>query len=207
MLSHNAKIVISCLLSLLGVFLWLRRKSRIRMLCMIAMLLSTVGDLFMVDAFRMGSVSTYPGAAFFMAAHIVNGICFLRASKAKAYEFVNRGLYTGILVTDLAAVLLGILAFSVPEDPEALMYCLILVYVAVIGWNLASQFSYACSEGGRCRFLYAAMGLFLLSDFIVFLPMLNIRSAMNDLVWATYIPAQLLILLFCDALPAKARRA
>ena len=44
------------------------------------------------------------------------------------------------------------------------------------------------------------MALFLLSDFVIFLNMLAVTPAHNDFVWATYIPAQLLILLFCRAL-------
>ena len=43
-----------------------------------------------------------------------------------------------------------------------------------------------------------AVILYLISDFTVFLPMLTLCREYNDFVWATYIPAQLLIILFND---------
>ena len=203
-LSQTSKVIISSILSILSVILYLRNKSKTRRMCMIAMLLCTAGDFFMTDTFHMGSASTYPGAVFFIAGHIVYALCFLSSSKEKGYTYKNKGFYAGIALAVCAAAVLAVLAFTVPSKPQSVMFALILVYLAVIAFNIASQFSYAVSEKGQRYFLIAAMTLFCISDFVVFLPMLDICGEHNDLVWFTYIPAQLLIILFnSDLLPAK----
>ena len=200
MLPKTAKVIISVLLSILSVVLFCTLRGRERKSCMWAMLLCTVGDLFMVDLFGLGSASTYPGAALFMAGHIVYGLGFLRAAKAKGEPLCNTGFRIGLLLVFAAAVVLGVLAFAVPEAPQTLMYFLILIYLAVIGFNLVCQFSCAWAERGSRWLIAVGMALFLLSDFVIFLNMLDVTPAHNDFVWATYIPAQLLILLFCREL-------
>ena len=200
MLPRTAKVIISLLLSAAAVVLYCTRKGKLRKQCMIAMLLCTVGDVFMVNLFPIGEVSTFIGAAFFMAGHVVYGTGFLRAAVRKGYAVKNRGFSAGIALVILSAVLLGVLAFAVPAKPQTLMYFLILIYVAVIGYNLALQFSYAHSEKGLRYLTALGMGLFLISDFVIFLNMLDVTPAHNDFVWATYIPAQALVILFCDRL-------
>ena len=79
------------------------------------------------------------------------------------------------------------------------MYVPILGYLAFVGLNLITQFSYSFNRKGSFYFLPAAMTLFLISDFLVFLPMLAVvqESVIYDLViWMFYLPAQLLIILF-----------
>lgn len=197
MLSQTAKVILSSALSVLAIVLFLRKPGALRRACMLGMLLSTVGDFFMTDFFGLGGVSTYPGAAAFIAAHVVYAVGFIRAGRQAGYRFRNRAFAPAVVLVAAAAVLLGCLAFTVPEEPQTVMFCLILVYLAVIGFNLVSQFVYACASPSRARkLLYLGMTLFLISDFTVFLPMLNIRPEMNDFVWATYLPAQLIIILF-----------
>lgn len=196
MLSRTAKIIISCLLSATSVGLYLIYKGEERKRCMFAMILCTLGDFFMVDMFGLGDVSTYPGAALFMLGHVVYGLCFIKASKRKGYTIINKGFKLGVGFVIAVAVVLGVLAFTIPSKPQTVMFFLILIYVAVIGFNLACQFSYAYSEKGSRYWLSVGMSLFLISDFIIFLNMLDVMPAQNDLVWATYIPAQALIILF-----------
>ena len=61
-----SKVVCSILLSLLAVILFLRNRRKERKLCMVAMILSGIGDIFMTDVLKLGSAGTVPGAAFFM---------------------------------------------------------------------------------------------------------------------------------------------
>ena len=201
--SQTDKVIISSAISLLSVLLFLKFGGRNRKMCMIAMLLCTAGDFFMTDTFHMGASSTYPGAAFFIAGHIVYAMCFVRASREKGYTFKNKGFWFGIAVTALVTAELAMLAFTIPDKPQTVMFILILVYLAVIGFNLVTQFSYAFSEKGARYLLIIAMTLFIMSDFVVFLPMLDIAGEMNDVVWLTYIPAQILIVLFNDTFSVK----
>ena len=119
---------------------------------MIGMLLSTVGDLFMTDTFGMGVASLYPGAAFFMISHVVYGMTFVKASRKKGYNFRNKGFKAGICYVLVLTIILEVLGFTAPE-PVTTMAFLLLVYIAIIAFNLVSQFSYAVSEGGKREYI------------------------------------------------------
>lgn len=195
MLSHTTKIILSGSLSLLSVILFMIWGGEQRKKCMFAMILSSAGDLFMTDTFRMGGASLYIGASFFIAAHVVNALCFTKASLDKGYEYKNTGCKAGITLVLVAAAGLTVAMLSVTGTLQS-MYFPVLVYFAVIGWNLVSQYSYAFSEMKERLMLMPAMFLFLFSDYLIFISMLNIAQTSDDLVWFTYVPAQLLILLF-----------
>lgn len=195
MISHTAKLVISIILSVTAVVLFIILRGRERRNTMIAMLLCTLGDVFMIDTFGLGDISTYPGAAFFIAAHIVYAITFMKASKTKGYKIKNPGMIIGIVVTVVGAIILAVAMFAKTGKMQS-MFLPILVYLAIIGWNLSCQFSYAVSEKGLRFFLVAGMFLFLISDLAIFLAMVNVMPEHNDFVWLTYIPAQLILILF-----------
>ena len=198
MLTQPSKVIISFILSGLAVFLYAGLKGSERKWCMFAMLASTLGDIFMTDIVGIGAASTYPGAAFFILAHILYAVCFLRAARRRGRAIMNKGMLAGIVLTALAAVAMAGAMLSVTGQLQG-MFLPLIAYLLFIGFNLCCQFSYAYSEGGARRLLMLGMGLFLVSDFLVFLPMLNVcegTPAYNDWIWFTYIPAQLLIILF-----------
>ena len=191
------KVTISLILSLLAICLYLKLRGVERKYCMVGMMLSTAGDVFMTDVLKLGSIGTYPGAAFFILAHIVYAFCFFRAGKKYGITLKNKGFYAGILLAVSAAVLLTVLMFLKTGTMQP-MYLPLLLYLVFIGINLVSQFSFGYGKRGRCIFLIPAMTLFLISDFLVFLPMLSVLSesvGYNILIWVFYVPAQLLIIL------------
>ena len=193
-----SKVVCSILLSLLAVILFLRSRREERKLCMTAMILSSIGDVFMTDVLKLGASGTVPGAAFFILAHIVYAVCFFRAGKRNRCRIVNNGFIAGVCLTVFSAVLLTVLML-VKTGQVQTMYVPLLGYLAFVGINLISQFSYGFSRKGSYYFLPAAMTLFLISDFLVFLPMLAVvRESViyNLVIWMCYLPAQLLIILF-----------
>lgn len=192
------KVACSFLLSLLAVILFLRNRREERQLCMVAMILSSIGDVFMTDVLKLGSASTIPGAVFFILAHIVYAVCFFRAGKKKQCRIVNNGFIVGACLIAFSVALLTILMFVTTGQMQS-MYVPLLGYLAFIGLNLISQFSYGFSRKGKFYFLPVAMTLFLVSDLLVFLPMLAIVQESviyNLLIWVLYLPAQLLIILF-----------
>lgn len=199
------KLIMTVALSTLSVFLYFRLGGISRKLCMIAMLLSTVGDFFMTDAFGMGSFSTYPGAAFFMAAHVVYGGCFVKAAKKREYKYFGCGFRTGLVFMVLTAAGLGIAAFTVPEKPQTVMFFLILLYIAVIGYNLCSNFAFSFAAKGIYLILPFAIVLFYATDIFIFLEMLNITDALRYFVWYGYPLAQLALILFNS--PLKKEKA
>lgn len=190
------KLTMSVSISALAVVLFLKLGGQYRRLCMIAMLLSTVGDFFMTDTFGMGSFSTYPGAAFFMAAHCVYAACFVKLCKDRGYKYFGGGFYTGLVFMLLTAAGLGVAAFTVPEKPQTVMFFLILLYIAIIGYNLCSNFAYAFSAKGVQLILPFAIVLFYATDVFIFLEMLDITDALRYYVWYGYPLAQLALVLF-----------
>lgn len=200
MLSQPIKVIISFILSAISIVLFIKYKGTNRKMCMFAMLSSTLGDVFMTDIVNIGPMSTYFGAIFFIIAHIIYALCFIISSKKKQYKFANIGFYIGLIMTIIVIVILTIAMFSKTGVIQP-MYVPLLGYLLFIGLNLVSQYSYAYSEKGTRLFLMLGMLLFIISDFLVFLPMLNIcegTPTFNDYIWFTYIPAQLLIIVFND---------
>ena len=198
MLTQPMKVVLSFILSAIAVYMYIKHKNTNHKLCMFAMLSSTLGDIFMTDIIHIGSISTYFGAAFFILAHIIYALCFILASKTKQYKYFNLGFYIGIIIVLITVIALTLLMFVKTGKIQG-MYIPLLAYLFFIGLNLVSQYSYAYSEKNTRLLLMIGMLLFIISDFLVFLPMLNICQESinyNDLIWFTYVPAQLLIIIF-----------
>lgn len=198
MLTQPAKVIISFILSIISVILYFLFKQKERKICMFGMLSCTIGDIFMTDIVHMGPSSTYFGATFFIVGHIIYALCFINASREKHYKYINKGFYLGLILITVMIVSLTISMFYATKTCQSIYFPL-LVYIVFIGINTVSQFSYAYNESSSRKLLIVAMLLFVISDFLVFLPMLNICKesvVYNDYIWFTYIPAQLLILLF-----------
>lgn len=197
MLTQPMKVILSILLSITAIIMYFKNKGTNRRLCMFGMLSSTLGDIFMTDIFHVGSSSTYFGAAFFIIAHIIYALCFIFASKTKKYKFINKGFYIGLIIVIITFVGLTTLMLLKTNKIQG-MYVPLLGYLLFIGFNLVSEYSYAYNDIDS-KPLYLGMLLFIVSDFLVFLPMLNIvQESMkyNDFIWFTYVPAQLIIILF-----------
>ena len=64
MIIQYSKVACSILLSLLAVILFLQNQIEERKFCMVAMILSSIGDIFMTDVLKLGSSGTIPGAVF-----------------------------------------------------------------------------------------------------------------------------------------------
>ena len=111
MIIQYIKVACSFLLSLLAAVLFLRDRREERKLCMAAMILSSIGDVFMTDVLKLGAAATVPGAAFFILAHIVYAVCFFRAGKRNCCRIVNAGFISGVCLTVFAVVLLTVLMF------------------------------------------------------------------------------------------------
>lgn len=187
------KLIMTFGLSLLSIILYLRNKSKTRLGLMIAMILSTLGDVFMTDSLHIGDASLYPGAAFFMISHIVYGLTLNKENDGKK---INIGTYFGIGIMIVSAIVLEVLAFTVPTTPNTTMALLILIYVAIIGFNLVMNFTLAFNKKGLYYVLPFAIVLFYVTDYWIFLDMLYVTEDLTRLVWYFYPIAQLGLVLF-----------
>ena len=113
MIPAYAKMIMTAILSITAILLFVFLGGRSRRECMIAMLLSTIGDVFMVDGVINWEYSTFVGAAMFIAAHIVYAGCFVKNINERGYTYCNKGFNAGLWLMILSAVILGALPDTV----------------------------------------------------------------------------------------------
>lgn len=191
-----AKMIITALLSITAVTIYIKLPCTLRKSCMIAMLLSSAGDVFMVNAPVTGPFSTYVGAGFFIAAHLVYGGGFYGEMKKADTVIINPSFFTGLAIMLLSAAGLGVAEFAGSTGKKPVLFVLILVYIAAIGYNVCSMFSYAENKKGLTFLLPPAVILFYITDVFIFLDMLEINGSLRQYVWWFYPIAQLVIILF-----------
>lgn len=196
-----AKMITTGVLSAVAVILFLLNpKSKTRLFCMIAMLLCSVGDIFMTNAFKIDDmVSTIIGATSFMAGHVFYALMFYNLLKKQGKKLFNPGFYAGIAVGLIPIIVMVILGFTIVEEPSVLYLAAVPVYVLVITFHISCNFSYGWeNKSWRTLILAIAVVLFYVTDIWIFLYMFKLApKSLQDCVWHFYPLAQLLIILFC----------
>ena len=188
-------------MSLLAVLLAFVQPSAHRFLCAAAMILSSFGDIVLMNfkgiGARMSVPYFYVGAGFFILAHIVYACSFLYRIRQNGYPYLNAGFMTAAVLVLLAWIALTVFAFRKGRI-DWVMYGLCFVYMCIIGLNCATIFSFAFSAGGW--YLLAAAGAlsFFVSDLIIGADKLAGIStpALQNGIWWFYPIGQILIILF-----------
>jgi len=163
-------VVLSGLLSLLATGLAAGFRTKDRWICMAAMLLSTVGDIFMSHHWDISHIIPVPpffmGAAFFILAHIVYIFAFSSLIREKEYMLVNPGFWAAIVFVLACGVLVIAKSISGGSVNWGMML-LCVVYMCIIGTNCAFISSFAWSI--KSIRSIAALGAvsFFLSDLII----------------------------------------
>ena len=192
------KLAITLTLSAISVALFLHYRNISRKRCMWAMLLSTIGDLFMTNIIGIPKdlelMSTVIGAAFFGVAHILYATCFDGMRKEKDIPIKGVGLLVGLVaVVGIWVALLVVMLTKSSFKP--VMFPLISLYLVAIGVNVVNVCIY--SFGAKRWNLLNAFGVivFLASDILIFLEMLA-EIPTREYVWYVYPFGQLFLLLF-----------
>ena len=168
--------------------------STARWLCFAAMLMSSVGDIFLMhfNAIERNIPNYFLfGAAFFMLAHLLYTACFSVKIRASGAAYFNGGAVIALIIA--AACLVYFL--SVCQNKSQLP--LALVYLAIITLNCMTVFSYAWSSGiGKPLALVAAVGAlsFLASDLIIGFGLLANIHRYDWLIWWLYPIGQALLI-------------
>ena len=190
--------VLTCLMSLLALVLALIFQSKPRWFCFAAMLLSSVGDIFLM---RFGKLHLYfpnyfmIGAAFFMAAHLLYFQTYRLLIIGRGYRIVNRGFVTGL---GLAVICFGYFTIMCMRRHDFAQYGLCMLYLLLISLGLCMIFSFAFSAfKAQPLIIFAALGAlsFFASDLIIGLDLLTGVKKYNDLIWWLYPIGQILIIL------------
>lgn len=199
LLPQYSKWIMTAILSIIAIVMYLIFKGYLRKQVMIAMILSSLGDIFMTDMFGLGdTISAVPGALFFIIAHFVYGLCFIKMDRLSGFKYKNVGFYVGLAIMVATALALTIVGFTLCSEPAPVMYVLIMVYIAIIGFNVCGNFSYFTQiKGYRMILLPFAIILFYATDLWIFLDMLNVYDKLHHIVWYFYPVAQLILILFC----------
>lgn len=186
---------ITCGLSLYGVVLALCFQTGDRWLCALAMILSTLGDLLLMD-FRhigrvlLGDLFTW-GAGAFMLSHAVYCMAFLEILRWKGFQVASAGLWIGLGITALVIVW-----FIVKAGRMDALVALCMVYALCIGMDLALSCSFAWQIRSIRSLAAVGVALFFLSDvFIGLSKLLGIREY-GKYVWIFYPIGQVLLLTF-----------
>ncbi len=192
--------VLTVLLSLLALVLAVIRRKKHAWICFAAMLMSSVGDLFMTRF--MGIDALVPnaflcGAGAFAVSHIIYLCAFRVLIRKHGYRTANSGMLCAILI---ACGCLAYFTYICAQRGDFSMYFVCMAYLVVISANCGTIFSYARSRAGDGAplTLLAAVGAlsFMLSDFIIGLGALAGIYDFDFLIWWLYPIGQLLMLLF-----------
>lgn len=193
--------VLTCLMSLFSLLLAFLFPGLDRWLCVTAMLLSSVGDILLMD-FRKLSKKIPQfflwGAAFFMGAHLVYAAAFLSLILKNGYAICSAGWNTAVVVS--VVTLLCFLWLMQRSGRLTLRPLLLTVlYLAVISLNMALVFSYSfqAAAQGEIRRLISAFGVFsfFISDCIIGLDKMGGISSYMQWVWWFYPIGQILLLI------------
>jgi len=193
--------VLSCLLSLFGILLALAFRTQDRLLAMLAMIISTLGDTVLMNFRSLPQKLPFPyfylGAGLFILAHLVYLIAFDSVLARKGLSLVNAGFWMGIALAAAAAFFLAVLFLRTNRAVPALMIAVCALYLVIITANCAVICSYAFSV--KSWQSLAALGAvsFFLSDYIIGLEKLMLLStpALQKWVWILYPIGQFFILL------------
>jgi len=186
------------LMSLLAFVLAVCFPAPARWLCAAAMILSSVGDIFLMHLPVIEKNIPnhfYIGAGFFMVAHVLYALCYLRLIRQSGAASMNPGAGIMLLIAAAMAVWFVCCARALGRMDQL---PLILVYIAMISLDCTMIFSYAWSQGwGNPCALLAAVGAvsFFLSDLIIGLDMVMGITRCNDLIWWLYPIGQILMIL------------
>jgi uncharacterized membrane protein YhhN len=186
-------------MSLFAIILALLFPAADHFLCMAAMLISTVSDIFMMD-FR--SLSKYfpnyfvIGVLFFMIAHLVYSTAFVYLIITRGYSLINAGFFCAAALIAAAFVMFTYLTVKTGCFRFG-MYILSVVYLIIIGVNCCAIFSIAYSAKGPALLAAAGALSFFISDAIIGLDRLAgiTSSLLDELIWWFYPIGQILILI------------
>ena len=194
-------LVLTLLLSTLALALALGFRCPDRWLCLAAMLLSSMGDIVLMNWRGIGSRMPVPyfyvGAVLFIAAH-----CFYTAAygvliRNGGYSYRNPGFWAGIALIVLVGVVVSVLCFRRVRI-DWTMYGLCIVYLCVIGCMLVTVFSYAWSVRSLRSLVCVGAVAFFLSDLIIGVgKLLHFTTPrLQDMIWELYPIGQIFLLIF-----------
>ena len=193
-------LVLTVIMSLTALGLAIAMPSTDRWLRAGAMLLSSLGDIILMNYTPIVKHLPKPmqgfigGAAAFAVAHLVYFAAFFVLIHERNYSLINAGFWAGIVLTVVVAASLVFLAIHNRQDLS--MLPLGMGYALVIGAVLTLVGSYAVSHGGFGWVLALGSVSFIISDYFIGLDVFcGVHSnTLQGLIWWFYPIGQLMLL-------------
>lgn len=192
------RLIATSLLFTFAVVLAVLDPSPARLICVPAMLLSSLGDILLMDfrpiTTRLPFRGFIPGAISFGISHLVYSAAFLTAIVSAGKAYWNGGVLIGLAALLFSAGMLTVI--TVRKKGDVKMLLLEMIYLFVICLNIASASSAASAVGGK--FILCSVGavIFLVSDMFILASEVCRQSSARFKVpiWITYAAAQILLL-------------
>lgn len=199
--------VLTVLMSVLAVTLAVLRPGKHRFFCAAAMVISTLGDVFMTRFNNIDEI--FPnyftiGAVLFMIAHVMYCLCYRTLIKQKNYRVFNGGVIVALVIAAACVVYFSVICI---QRQSLSIFPLAMIYLCAISSSCSMIYSYTWSEWkSRPVALLAAVGAIslFLSDLIIGLDAMAGVSRFNYLIWWLYPIGQILIILSAEPGKKKA---
>lgn len=194
------RLVLTVLMSAFACIMAAISPSLPRLLAVIAMVLSSLGDIILMDYHPITDSLPFrgfiPGALVFTVAHLFYIAAFGYSIYDAGYSYINAGVVAAFACYVLMIVLTLVIVLSRNTEINS-MFFLSMIYLFVITANCATVYSYAFSHGGLA--IVSAIGVFsfLVSDyFIVMDKVCQIKSkTLKSLIWWFYPIGQIMLLI------------
>lgn len=194
------RLVLTVLMSIFACALAVISPSLPRLLAAIAMMMSSLGDIVLMDykpitrSLHLSGFIT--GSLIFVLAHLFYIAAFGYSIYDAGYSYLNLGVVAAFVLFVVLVCVMVMLAFLCNKELNYMLW-LCMIYLFVITASCATVFSYAYADGGMA--IVSAVGIlsFLVSDyFIVLERACNVRSrVLHKLIWWFYPIGQILLLL------------
>lgn len=195
------KITLSFLMLLLAIVLRLCFYTFDRSICVLAMVFSFCGDIFLnhnKDHTKQTKIDLILGGIAFVAAHLCFCLAYYQKTKINNFPILNNGaiLAVGILIV-ITIIMLMRFSEKDKQSKDNKLFAFGIVYLWLTGINYTTIFSYAYSI--RSMESIAAIGglLFLSSDIIIGCEkFLGLKSKLaRELVWWLYPIGQIILII------------
>lgn len=165
----------------------------------LAMAVSTVGDGLLAGypaCFRPVKNKLIKGGAVFFAAHCLYILALIKASGENVKALLPLLLIPGLVFASFTVLHGSLLYFHAGSRPSLGFFAAAMGYLLTAGLHAALAVCVCARGGGRLSLNAAGAMLFYLSDFVLLARKLGDVGGKytTDLIWLTYIPAQLCLM-------------
>ena len=174
------------------------KEQKSRRYVLVAILFGMIGDYFMTSNF--GNWKVVAGGVAFAIEHALFIAMFIKLFKEQKLKIFNKWFVLALIVFGVSLIIFEVLTFTLVQQPNIILACLLPIYMLVICVNMGFNFSYSFQKKGTFYLFALGIFTFYVSDVLVFLGITKVTQSLSNFVWLFYPIGQLLMVLFCDKL-------